>query len=110
VRILCTRIIADFRDVASTAGRTFSAVSMMLVENARKAGVDILTGSPAKVVEPDGTLIMENGDRRKADLAIGCDGYHSTSGIRSVWRSRLGSSPMPPLGPGHGHSRETAEF
>jgi 2-polyprenyl-6-methoxyphenol hydroxylase-like FAD-dependent oxidoreductase len=48
-----------------------------LVNAARKAGVEIVTGSPAKGADPDGTLILESGDRLRADLVVGCDGYHS---------------------------------
>ena len=48
-----------------------------LVNAARKAGVEIVTGSPAGGAEPDGTLILENGERLRADLVVGCDGYNS---------------------------------
>jgi 2-polyprenyl-6-methoxyphenol hydroxylase-like FAD-dependent oxidoreductase len=48
-----------------------------LVNAARKAGVEIVTGSPAKGAEPDGTLVLESGERLRADLVVGCDGYNS---------------------------------
>lgn len=48
-----------------------------LVNAARKAGVEIVTGSPAKGADPDGTLILESGERIAADLVVGCDGYNS---------------------------------
>jgi 2-polyprenyl-6-methoxyphenol hydroxylase-like FAD-dependent oxidoreductase len=48
-----------------------------LVNTATKAGVEIITSSTAVGADPDGTLIMENGDRHRADLVIGCDGYNS---------------------------------
>ena len=48
-----------------------------LVNAARRAGVEIVTSSPAAAAEPDGTLIMESGERHAADLVVGCDGYYS---------------------------------
>ena len=48
-----------------------------LVNAARKAGVEIVTGSQAKAAEPEGVLILESGERIKADLVVGCDGYNS---------------------------------
>ena len=49
-----------------------------LVNAARRAGVEIITSSPAAAADPAGTLIMEGGERLSADLVIGCDGYYST--------------------------------
>jgi 2-polyprenyl-6-methoxyphenol hydroxylase-like FAD-dependent oxidoreductase len=49
-----------------------------LVNAARKAGVEIVTGSPAKGADPDGTLILESGERLRADLVVGCDGFNSS--------------------------------
>ena len=48
-----------------------------LVNAARKAGVEIVTASPAIGADPDGTLILESGEQLRADLVVGCDGYHS---------------------------------
>lgn len=48
-----------------------------LVNAARKAGVEIVTGSPAVEADPDGALILESGKRMPADLVVGCDGYNS---------------------------------
>jgi 2-polyprenyl-6-methoxyphenol hydroxylase-like FAD-dependent oxidoreductase len=48
-----------------------------LVNAATSAGVEIVTSSAATAADPDGTLIMENGDRLRADLVIGCDGFNS---------------------------------
>jgi 2-polyprenyl-6-methoxyphenol hydroxylase-like FAD-dependent oxidoreductase len=48
-----------------------------LVNAAQRAGVEIITSSPAAAADPDGTLIMESGERFSADLVIGCDGYYS---------------------------------
>jgi 2-polyprenyl-6-methoxyphenol hydroxylase-like FAD-dependent oxidoreductase len=48
-----------------------------LVNAARKVGVEILTSSPAAAADPDGALILENGDRFSADLVVGCDGFYS---------------------------------
>jgi 2-polyprenyl-6-methoxyphenol hydroxylase-like FAD-dependent oxidoreductase len=48
-----------------------------LVNAARRAGVEILTGSPAAGAEPGGALVIEDGARQPADLVIGADGFHS---------------------------------
>jgi len=48
-----------------------------LVNAALKAGVQIVTSSAAVAAEPEGVLIMENGERLAADLVIGCDGFGS---------------------------------
>jgi len=48
-----------------------------LVNAARRVGVEIVVSSPAAAADPDGILIMENGDRFHADLVIGADGYYS---------------------------------
>lgn len=48
-----------------------------LVDAARKAGVEIMTSSHAVAAEPSGELVIEDGRRRKADLVVGADGYHS---------------------------------
>jgi 2-polyprenyl-6-methoxyphenol hydroxylase-like FAD-dependent oxidoreductase len=48
-----------------------------LVEAAQRAGVEIVTSSPAASATPDGTLVMESGERHAADLVLGCDGYYS---------------------------------
>ena len=66
-----------------------------LVNAARKAGVEIVTGSPAGGAEPDGTLILENGERLRADLVVGCDGYNSKVRDSSRLAIRSGTSPKP---------------
>jgi 2-polyprenyl-6-methoxyphenol hydroxylase-like FAD-dependent oxidoreductase len=48
-----------------------------LVNAARSAGVEIITSSAAVAANPDGTLIMENGEHLNADLVVGCDGFSS---------------------------------
>jgi 2-polyprenyl-6-methoxyphenol hydroxylase-like FAD-dependent oxidoreductase len=48
-----------------------------LVNAARKAGVDIVTGSPVKGAAPAGKLILESGECVSADLVAGCDGINS---------------------------------
>ena len=48
-----------------------------LIDRAVQEGVDIRTESRAAEARPDGTLIMENGDERKADLVIAADGAYS---------------------------------
>ena len=44
---------------------------------ARRAGVEIRTGSTIRSAHPRGVLTGEDGDERKADLVIGADGHHS---------------------------------
>lgn len=41
------------------------------------AGVEIVTGSPVSGADPSGELVLDNGERRKADLVVGCDGVWS---------------------------------
>jgi 2-polyprenyl-6-methoxyphenol hydroxylase-like FAD-dependent oxidoreductase len=48
-----------------------------LVNAATRAGVQILTGSAVRGADPDGTLILESGERLHADLVVGCDGINS---------------------------------
>jgi 2-polyprenyl-6-methoxyphenol hydroxylase-like FAD-dependent oxidoreductase len=48
-----------------------------LVNAARRAGVEIVTGSPVKAADSDGTLVLESGERLRADLVVGCDGVNS---------------------------------
>lgn len=48
-----------------------------LVDAAKRAGVEIVTSSSALAATPDGELVMETGERRRADLVLGCDGYYS---------------------------------
>lgn len=48
-----------------------------LEQAARSAGVKIVTGAEVVDARPDGTLIFANGDRVRADLAIGADGVWS---------------------------------
>ncbi|PLP55931.1 FAD-dependent monooxygenase [Mesorhizobium loti] len=48
-----------------------------LVDTCRNAGVEILTGSAAIGATPEGELLLEGGDRRKADLVVGADGINS---------------------------------
>ncbi|MCG7508554.1 FAD-dependent oxidoreductase [Mesorhizobium retamae] len=49
-----------------------------LVDTCRKAGVEILTGSAAVGATPEGELLLEGGERRKADLVVGADGINSS--------------------------------
>jgi 2-polyprenyl-6-methoxyphenol hydroxylase-like FAD-dependent oxidoreductase len=48
-----------------------------LVNVARRAGVEIVTASPAAAADPNGTLILESGERLRADLVVGGDGINS---------------------------------
>ncbi|HEV2501909.1 MAG TPA: NAD(P)/FAD-dependent oxidoreductase [Mesorhizobium sp.] len=49
-----------------------------LVDTCRKSGVEILTGSAAVGATPEGELLLEGGERRKADLVVGADGINSS--------------------------------
>lgn len=48
-----------------------------LVNQAIAHGVDIRTSSAAAGADPEGALILENGERRLADLVVGADGVGS---------------------------------
>jgi 2-polyprenyl-6-methoxyphenol hydroxylase-like FAD-dependent oxidoreductase len=48
-----------------------------LVNAARKAGVEIVTGSTVVGADPAGELILEGGERLAGDLVVGCDGFNS---------------------------------
>jgi 2-polyprenyl-6-methoxyphenol hydroxylase-like FAD-dependent oxidoreductase len=49
----------------------------VLVKIATELGTEIITSSPVAGAEPEGTLILESGQRLKADLVIGADGHRS---------------------------------
>lgn len=48
-----------------------------LAEMAVEAGAEIVTSSPVAGADPDGTLLLASGERLKADLVLGADGYKS---------------------------------
>jgi len=48
-----------------------------LVDAARRAGVEIETGSAAAGADPHGALITVDGGRHEADLVVGADGFNS---------------------------------
>lgn len=48
-----------------------------LIARCRHHGVDIRTSSEAVAMRSDGTLVMANGEERKADLVIAADGANS---------------------------------
>jgi 2-polyprenyl-6-methoxyphenol hydroxylase-like FAD-dependent oxidoreductase len=48
-----------------------------LQERARELGVEFKTSSVVVGAREDGTLLLESGEERKADLVIGADGVHS---------------------------------
>lgn len=49
-----------------------------LVDTCRKAGVEIVIGSAAVGATPEGEMLLEGGERRKADLVVGADGINSS--------------------------------
>ncbi len=49
----------------------------LLVDAARNAGVEIRTNVRVVDVAPSGTLVLEDGSRRNADLVVGADGVGS---------------------------------
>ncbi|MGO9699498.1 MAG: FAD-dependent oxidoreductase [Xanthobacteraceae bacterium] len=49
----------------------------VLADKAASLGGEIVTHSPVTSAEPEGVLVLENGQRLKADLVIGADGYNS---------------------------------
>ncbi len=48
-----------------------------LAEAARREGADIVTNSVVTRIGPDGSLRLESGEERQADLVVGADGFHS---------------------------------
>jgi 2-polyprenyl-6-methoxyphenol hydroxylase-like FAD-dependent oxidoreductase len=80
-------------DTHATRVHVFSRQALIesLRDGALEAGVEILTGSAVEGADADGTLLLANGKRLRADLVVGCDGFNSkvraALGIRA--RSRL---------------------
>ncbi len=54
-----------------------SVIIAILLERARKAGVEIITDSPVAGADPAGALLLSDGRRLEADLIIGSDGINS---------------------------------
>ena len=48
-----------------------------MANRVHELGGEVLVDSPVSGADADGTLILENGKRLKADLVIGADGYNS---------------------------------
>ena len=61
------RLITILRETLLTA----------LLNAARRAGVEIVTGAEAVGATPEGELLLANGSRLVADLVIGADGINS---------------------------------
>jgi 2-polyprenyl-6-methoxyphenol hydroxylase-like FAD-dependent oxidoreductase len=73
------RVLQDISNTAQSRLHVFPRQSLIdvLAEGARAAGVEILTNSTAVAAEPDGTLILQDGKRLRADLVIAADGARS---------------------------------
>ena len=82
-RIVRRKVLdASGRTLMETAGGfgyriSRSVIIGILLERARKAGVEILTDSPVAGADPEGALILADGRRLEADLVIGSDGINS---------------------------------
>ena len=82
-----TREVRDARNrVISThkwnrVGRVYSIVRQRLIDAladaAKRAGAEIVTGSEAIGVTPDGELLLLDGQRVSANLVVGADGVNS---------------------------------
>ena len=61
--------------------RVFSIVRQTVInalaEQARKAGVEIVTNSAGAIASADGELLLANGTKHKADLLVAADGANS---------------------------------
>jgi 2-polyprenyl-6-methoxyphenol hydroxylase-like FAD-dependent oxidoreductase len=80
------RLMQDRALVGSSRVHVFSRQALIetLRDVALRAGVEIITGSTAVSADPAGELMLENGQRLKADLVIAADG------VRSKVRDSLG--------------------
>jgi len=56
---------------------TRQALIEVLYQGAVEAGVEVVTDSRAIGADPQGVLLTADGQRRTADLVIGCDGFNS---------------------------------
>lgn len=69
------------RDLSGPSTRRWSFPRQAPIEvlhgAARRAGVEIRTGSTIVSAHPDGMLTSEDGSEHRADLVIGADGHHS---------------------------------
>jgi 2-polyprenyl-6-methoxyphenol hydroxylase-like FAD-dependent oxidoreductase len=54
-----------------------AALYQALIEAAERSGVDIVTASPVREASPDGELVLESGQRLRADLIVAADGAFS---------------------------------
>ena len=61
-----------------------STLHQALAQAAMRAGAEIILSSRVTQATADGELVLEGGERRKADLIIGADG------VNSVVRDLLG--------------------
>lgn len=115
--------VLEYEPFAATGGRIVmfwrQALVDLLAETATKAGVKIELGSRVVGADRAGALLLDNGERMRADLVIGADGVHSVvrksvAGEMPLGRHRKGAIRlMIPIEPGDfapGEERTAVEY
>jgi 2-polyprenyl-6-methoxyphenol hydroxylase-like FAD-dependent oxidoreductase len=97
-RVLAGGMKIDRRDSLDAAGQVVMSrktarspyrvdrqhIIALLAERAHELGAEITFGSQVAGANPDGTLMLDGGERRRADLVVAADG------VNSAIRDRLG--------------------
>ena len=68
----------SFSDDSRLLSMTREHLHICLARRASAVGVEIVTSSNAVGASPEGVLLLENGQRLKADLVVGADGVRSS--------------------------------
>lgn len=68
---------ANVDDAFAMRTMTRQALYAAMLEGARRAGAAFRTASRVVAATPEGELVLESGERRRADVAIGADGVGS---------------------------------